>query len=61
MPELPKFSLDISKTLVFALVFICVTILVAMGKVPSDWLEKCLLILIPSPIRDEANPGKREE
>lgn len=55
MPQLPKFSLDVSKTLVFALVFISVTVLVALGKVPADWLEKCLLILIPSPLRDESS------
>lgn len=51
---LPKLSLDVSKTAVFLVVFVSVTVLVALGKVPPDWLEKCLLILIPSPIRDES-------
>lgn len=56
MPELPKLSIDISKTVVFLAVFCVVGVLVALGKVDASWLEKLLLILIPSPIRDDSKP-----
>jgi hypothetical protein len=58
-PSMPKLSLDISKTVVFCIVFVAATVLVALGKIPPEWLEKLLLILIPSPIRDEI-PDRKE-
>jgi hypothetical protein len=48
--DLPK-QLDVSRTVVFLVVFIGVVALVAVGKLPADKLEWILLILIPSPIR----------
>ena len=53
MPELPRFSLDISKSLVFCLVFVAMAILVGLGKVDAEKLQYLLLVLVPSPIRDE--------
>lgn len=53
MPDLPRFSLDISKSLIFCLVFVTMAALVGIGKVDSEKLQYLLLILVPSPVRDD--------
>lgn len=55
---MPKFSLDISKSLIFCIVFLAMAGLVALGKIPADKLEYLLFVLVPSPIRDEAPTPK---
>ncbi len=50
---LPSFSLDISKSLIFCLVFVSMAVLVGLGKVDAEKLQYLLLVLVPSPIRDE--------
>lgn len=61
MAELPNipvpgksgFSIDLSQSLVFCIVFIAMCVLVALGKIAPDKLEYLLLILVPSPIKKE--------
>lgn len=58
MPELPRLSLDISKSLIFCIVFIVMATLVGLGKVEAEKLQYLLLVLVPSPIRDEKPEAK---
>lgn len=44
-------SLDISQSLIFCIVFICMCVLVALGKMEAEKLQYLLLILVPSPIK----------
>ena len=55
MPDfLPaKYSLDISKSLIFALVFVTMAVLVGLGKMEAKELQYLLLILVPSPVTTE--------
>lgn len=53
-----RFSLDISKSLIFCLVFIAMAALVGLGKVDAEKLQYLLLVLVPSPIRDDGPPAK---
>lgn len=52
-PATPRFSLDISKSLIFCLVFVAMAVLVGVGKVDAEKLQYLLLVLIPSPVRDD--------
>ncbi len=45
-----KYSLDVSRSLIFCLVFVACSVLVAMGKLSEDKLQYLLLILVPSPV-----------
>ncbi len=58
MADLPRASLDISKSLIFCLVFVVMAGLVALGKVDVEKLQYLLLVLVPSPIRVD---GKKED
>lgn len=56
--QLPsKYSLDISKSLIFVLVFVTMAVLVALGKVDTKELQYLLLILVPSPVTTETKPS----
>ena len=48
-----KYSLDISKSLIFVLVFITMAVLVGLGKIDVKELQYLLLILVPSPVTTE--------
>ena len=50
MADLPRPALDISKSLIFVLVFVAMATLVGLGKVDAEKLQYLLLILVPSPI-----------
>ncbi len=50
MPTIPSFSLDISKSLIFCLVFIAMAVLVGLGKIGPEKLQYLLLVLVPSPV-----------
>lgn len=50
---MPKTTIDISKSLIFVLVFVTMAVLVALGKVEAEKLQYLLLILVPSPIRTD--------
>lgn len=65
MPDTPtqptsRFSFDISKSLIFCLVFIAVATLVGLGKVDAEKLQYLLLVLVPSPIRDDGQVLKAQ-
>jgi len=53
MPDLTKYSLDLSQSLIFCIVFITTAVLVGLGKVDSDKLQYLLLVLVPSPIKKD--------
>ncbi len=48
-----SYSLDLSQSLIFCIVFVAMCVLVALGKVESDKLQYLLLILVPSPIKKD--------
>lgn len=51
MPEsLESLTVDRWKMLLFALVLVCVTVLVSLNKLPSEVFQAMLAWLIPSPI-----------
>lgn len=58
MPEIqvPKFSLDISQSVIFCVVFLAMCTLVGLGKLEAHKLEYLLLILVPSPIKTGGSP-----
>lgn len=57
-PIVPKsFSIDISQSLIFCLVFVGMAVLVGFGKLPAEKLEYLLLVLIPSPIKTKLDGG----
>jgi hypothetical protein len=45
-----KPSADVTKSIVFCVVLLCVTILVYAGKIPEDYLRYLFVWLVPSPI-----------
>lgn len=49
-------NLDLFKTIVFCLSLICATVLVAMGKIPSETLKFFLIWLLPSPLDMKKGP-----
>lgn len=53
LPDISRYSLDLSQSLIFCIVFIVMSGLVALGKIPADKLEYLLLILVPSPIKKD--------
>lgn len=52
-----KLSIDYQRAAIFIVVCVCVTILLALGKLDQSYLKYLLLWLIPSPI--EKVPGLR--
>lgn len=44
--------LDLNKSVVFTVVFVCVAGLIAMGKLPAETLKYLLVWLVPSPLVD---------
>lgn len=55
MPE-SKYSLDLSQSLIFCIVFVVMAALVGLGKVDAEKLQYLLLILVPSPIKTTKEP-----
>lgn len=51
--QLPRFSLDVSRSIVFCVVLVVVGVLVGLGKIDQSYLKDVFFILIPSPLRDE--------
>lgn len=46
-----KYTVDVSQSIIFCIVFIVMATLVALGKVEADKLQYLLLILVPSPVK----------
>ncbi len=54
MPDLsPKLNVDLTKAIVFCVVFIGVVVLIAFGKLDSEYLKYLLAWLIPGPLNFE--------
>ena len=53
VPDLNKYSLDVSQSLIFCVVFVACCVLVGLGKMESDKLQYLLLMLVPSPIKKD--------
>ena len=53
MPDLSNYTLDLSQSLIFCIVFIAMCVLVGLGKIDPQKLEYLLLILVPSPIKKD--------
>jgi hypothetical protein len=51
-----KYTVDVSQSIIFCLVFIAMATLVALGKVDADKLQYLLLILVPSPVKPATTP-----
>lgn len=60
MAEPTRLPLDISKSLIFVLVFVTMAVLVGLGKIEAEKLQYLLLILVPSPIRTDLSDKKVE-
>ncbi len=57
----PKLSIDATKALVFVSVLICVTTLIAFGKLDSEYLKYLLAWLIPGPLNFDKESQKEDE
>jgi hypothetical protein len=51
-----KYTVDVSQSIIFCLVFLAMAALVALGKVDADKLQYLLLILVPSPVKPAPTP-----
>ena len=54
-----KLNLDWEKTVVFCVVFLCVTLLVWAGKIPAEYIKYLFVWLVPSPV--QLNQAQRDE
>lgn len=59
----PKLSIDATKAIVFCVVFIGVVVLIAFGKLESEYLKYLLAWLIPGPLNfeKETDDKKKEQ
>jgi hypothetical protein len=57
----PKLSIDATKAIVFCVVFIGVVILIAFGKLDSEYLKYLLAWLIPGPLNFEKDPAAEKK
>lgn len=46
-----KIDLDITKTIVFCVVFAGVCVLVGLGKLPAEYVKYLFVWLVPSPVQ----------
>lgn len=54
MPEsLKNLKIDVSQSIIFIVVFVVISVLVGLDKMPADKLELLLMMLIPSPIKKD--------
>ncbi len=56
----PKLSVDATKALVFCVVFAGVCVLIAFGKLDSEYLKYLLAWLIPGPLNFEQKKGSND-
>ena len=50
MSDLPRMNVDMTKALVFCVVFVTVAALIAAGKVDASYLKYMITWMIPSPL-----------